>query len=641
MSSKFPERLQFLKSDNDKVLRFTDSVVQDLNAIGNKISDDVRHALGDRRIITQSNLLEALEFISYDSYGCVLLKELIPVERLVIQTNLDSRRFKISIRGFYGYLLEVLLSTYLQKGKGVKELAVKKLNQFIACYNARNIPYKIILPIKGIRACVSSSNDLVKKFLSEKSGLVLYRNILLLSRTQDIFFHNEFHMGFAKKLIGMAIYCKGNVKFKIASGDWYDFKNCDPVENYIGESEVWSEIKNIFSCFVLNNLRIGYSKQYYQFPWWIPNERIDYDFPLPNWLQYTDHYDPDESYSSKQKRKPPYSDLVPNVYCDITYLGNRRAEIMEFYDFGEISGGLGLFVMESSKQDEKLLEIPSSMYDKIIKTYYTFSRQRTPINFLSNQFLIDRLIKLRFRTNIEDTVIDACLVIESLLTGGKRRLTYQFKTHPSLLISRTPEELERNIQFFKHLYKLRSKIVHGDKEWRLVYHEFLAKFGTSNLFENYELKVVDLIFRKILQIIERINTIGTVLNKRVKTHLLNYLFINLQFIPQGVNLFEFIQSFSYPVSDAPYRKTQNSQKDLKRCKDRLIATMTMEGIPIPDWVETLKEAIIARESGKLNEVKKLLYCLDFRSIYLEFKDNLIIRSIIRKLETIKKQLSEL
>ena len=119
------------------------------------------------------------------------------------------------------------------------------------------------------------------------------------------------------------------------------------------------------------------------------------------------------------------------------------------------------------------LKIPSRKYQIFRNAFSIYSNIENPINFYSSQFIIKKLISLRLREKIEDAILDACLIIESLLIPENRELSYQFRLHTSLLISKDISDFRTNIGFFGDLYNLRSRIVHGDEDWHGIYRKFL------------------------------------------------------------------------------------------------------------------------------------------------------------------------
>ncbi|MFW9823233.1 MAG: hypothetical protein ACFFE4_09875 [Candidatus Thorarchaeota archaeon] len=519
------EQINYLDYSDTKVQTFLEELKEDLEKIKNNLSDDLKNSFNKRSVIIENKALRKYGFTSKDSKACKLFKTIFPIDNLNIQSDLDSRRFSIYIRGLCEYLTEEVLQEYIVNPGKFDEFVIGKLNDFIKSYKTKILSYEIILPLNGIIADVeASSRELVIPF-TENSGLSLFNDAILITKDTDIILGRSVHYRKDNNEEGInraiAIFCKGNInfKFKESHGFLFDFDRSEP--DSINISKEWIEIRNIFSSLILGNFKIGYSKQFYKFPWWVPKERFQYDFPTPEWLSDVMYFNPSQKMSIDRLKFLQIKHLIPESYRNITFPTPLRSQKVPFTN-GDIVNGTGTFRIDQGRSNEMSyqeinLKIPSRNFQIIRNAFSIYSRRDNPINFYSSEFIMNKMIHLRLRERIEDAILDSSLIIESLLVSGESELAYQFRLHPSLLISKNISDFETNLTFFKDLYNLRSKIIHGDEKWTEAYRKFLNRntrwnFSKSELdynkIEFTRSEVLNLIFLKILIIINRINAIG-------------------------------------------------------------------------------------------------------------------------------------
>ncbi|MFX0105066.1 MAG: hypothetical protein ACFE75_06215 [Candidatus Hodarchaeota archaeon] len=649
------ETIKPLSISESKVKLFITEVKKDLEKITNNMTDELKKAFNNRSVVIENTALEKYGFIPKDSNGCKLLGEIIPIENLTIQADLDSRRFTIQIRGLYEYLVEEVLQKYIINPTEIENFIIKKLNEFINSYKTKKIPYTIILPLNGIIADVEESNEELKISFTEKAGLILFDDITIITKKSDLILGRSVHYNKddIEKGVNRAIsiYCKGMIDFKFIEKNSFlfdlNFLRTEPES--INDSMTWVEIRNIFTSFILRNFKIGFSKQFYKFPWWIPKKRYLYDFPTPDWLRNVSYFNPSQKMSVDRTNLLQIKDLIPESYRNITFLTPVDKGERIIFTPGNISDGLGFFKIDRGRNHEMgyqeiKLKIPSRDFRLLRLIFTMYSNKNSPINFYSSQFIIKHLISLSLREKIEDAILDSCLIIESLLISGKMELSYQFKLHASLLISDNINDLKTNINFFNNLYTLRSEIVHGVEDWGERYRKFLNKHTRWNFTKsewNYDQMeftrsdLLNLIFIKILHIIIRINEIGLGLE-----HLQNpvNLIANLKFNPLTIDIKKLINDKVKHPQKVQKNRRKKLLKDLKRNVKMLTSIIDSERLDIPSWFKNLKIAIDDLDKGDFEKFRKVFCKLNIREWKPKSKNNKILNSILTNLEIIKEEL---
>ena len=614
---------------------------------------DVTESFVNRSAIIQNGALDKYGFIPDESKACKMFGEIVPIQNLTIQADLDSRRFTIQIRGLYGYLIEEILQKYIIYPGEIEKYIIKKINDFITSYKTKKIPYKILLPLNGIIADVEESNEKLTIPFTENAGLLLSDDATIITKNSDIILSRSVHYNRDDIEKGInrtiSIYCKGTLAFKFIEQNSFFFQFDRSEPDSINNSSVWFEIRNIFSSFVLSNFKIGYSKQFYKFPWWIPKKRYQYDFPTPDWLRNVMYFNPSQKMSIDRMKMLQIKDLAPESYRGISFPHPIDKEERITFTQGDISNGLGFFKIDQGRHfemsfQEPHLKIPSRDFQILIRKFAVYSNKKNSINFYSSQFIIKQIINLRLREKIEDAILDACLIIESLLVSGERELSYQFRLHASLLISNDIKELETNISFFNNLYSLRSQIVHGVEGWDESYRIFLNKhtrwnFGKSewnyDQIEFTRSEVLNLIFIKILHIIIRINEIGLSLKEIKKPY---NLIACLKFNPQDINLEEFNREQDKHPQDSQKVKQQKLLKKLTRIEQKLTSIIDSEKLLLPNWYENLKIAITNLNKGDYDIFQKIFCTLNIGDWKFTSKNQIVLNGILSNLEKIKEEI---
>ncbi|MFX1499931.1 MAG: hypothetical protein ACFFDH_03085 [Promethearchaeota archaeon] len=645
------QNIDLLSISNYNVENFIKEVKKDLEKIKNNMTLELIKTFEDNTIVIENHALEKYGFSPEDSSGCKLFEEIIPIENLTIQADLDSRRFTIYIRGLYGYLIEEILPKYISRANEIEEYLILKLNEFITSYKTKTFPYEIILPLTGIVADLKISKGKYKFQISENAGTLLFNDAIIITQNNDFSINrsvlyniNDIETGIRRAI---SIYGKGSLNFKIIEQNSFLFQFDKSEPESINANKVWIEIRNIFSSFILSNFRIGYSKQFYKFPWWIPKRRYLYDFPTPDWLRNITYFNPSEYMSIDRLKLFQIKDLIPESYRNITFAHpiDKGDEIG--FKQGNTKNGKGFFKVDRGRSHEMgfqeiQLKIPSNNFQILKNSFNNYSNKSNPINFYSNQFIFKQLINLRLREKIEDAILDSCLILESLLISGKGEFSYQFRLHASLLLSNNFIELISNINFFNDLYNLRSNIVHGSEGWFEVYKKFLknnVKWTISydndyDQIESSKNDVLNLIFEKIIRIIIRINKIGLPIEDIRQPY---NLIANMSFNPLSNKMQGFIVEKLKSTLDYKQKSEGKLLKKLKRIERRLTSIVKSEAVQIPEWYKNLKIAIKALDEGDFENFQKILCSLTLIELKKLSKNDKVLNSIYNNLKQIQER----
>lgn len=156
--------------------------------------------------------------------------------------------------------------------------------------------------------------------------------------------------------------------------------------------------------------------------------------------------------------------------------------------------------------------LPLSKLTEIKAIYYKLTDPNSSnISFSNNQikFLLNNLLRLVTRSSLEDAILDACLILESIGSSEKSKKYL-------ILASILADSSNKFTDFFKKQYniyncldKARNKIIHGSSDWTKQYLD-LAKtlIYTKDLNEDEICKKKNLVqerlYDKIAEIVKKI-----------------------------------------------------------------------------------------------------------------------------------------
>lgn len=444
-----------------------------------------------------------------------------------IRFSLDSKYYILHIGGLYNSLMEKLIPFYLLDPPSISEKLLLLLNEFNFHYSKKIIPYEILIPLKGIsfeRRKSEKIPDLV--FISEGSEFkTIYSNRIEINVMKDmriirkdgslIGIGTELHDS-QKNTVSHAIslLAKSYITFELQPPEQFP-PSIDlffPKQFLsLKKNPLWIELKNIYASFLIYNQKIRFGKPFYSFPWWLSKKISRYfEFPKPPWMLKTNFLKQHTLIPSKIFEELIIADLIPDFDRFNTFIfpfGEKSPTIKSNIWTSEMRfGGFGRDPKENVGFQRMDLIFPP-----IRQNYVFLSNENNSINFKKESLIFDRLIRLRQREYIEDAIIDANLIIESLLIPSREELGFRFRLNATLLVADSLKNAPVLFDYFKTLYELRSSIVHG-KNWNKKYREFakkilpysIANMSGDELILKTQEAVIDSIFVKICKLLIRI-----------------------------------------------------------------------------------------------------------------------------------------
>ncbi len=398
------------------------------------------------------------------------LKDLLQVDNFPfhIYFDLDFSYYGIKITSFYDKLFEVTFLIYLFWNSNLTNKILSMINKWRISFKLKSMPINILIPLKGFYFPISRRefdnkkqlyNILLKKLDNESK--VVIKN---LSNYSIINYHYnniedkiEFIFeGINKQFSEYCINAEGKIDFKL--------QNYQPRYSF---SYLWKFIKEVAQSIALEGTSLRFGQPFYSFPWWISSEiKIKFDFHYPDWM------------SNKFMNKSNYSGLIPDTEpFPMTFFRQMR----QYYEKGRQiweKDFITNYGAPLNTEIEFLKELHSdykkiSNPDRIEYLFRKLNDDESTINFKREFFILDRFLRLSQKEAIEDIILDACIILETLLLNNIRdELSYRLKLNVSSLLAESIEEFGSYYDFFSELYNYRSAIIHGNPK---PYNKFVKK----------------------------------------------------------------------------------------------------------------------------------------------------------------------
>ncbi|MFX1257372.1 MAG: hypothetical protein ACFFAN_05915 [Promethearchaeota archaeon] len=522
-----------INKENPRFKTLTNLIIQRLAQTKKKFNSKQLDFLREHDIILEPKTYQNLGFSDEDDKIINLLKELIqiPEEKRLIRFSLDSRFFTLQIGDLYDNLMNLLLSSYLMDEHSISEKLFLLLREFSFHFEKMIIPYKILIPLKGININRKSSEKIQNLvFVSKESS---FQNIYASQIEIKIF--RDFRI--IRKdfsIIGIATETHNSKKDEITHTIGLLAKSFIPFENpprkfppnqgralmdflypknilSLKNNPIWKELKNIYASFLVFNQKIRYGRPFYIFPWWISKETSRFfEFPRPSWMLKTDFTKQHSSQSSKIFEELIIADLIPDFDRFSTF-------ILPYQQLVRSSKGdmwtseTGIRGLGRDPRENYGFQRYNLIFKQVQQNYQVLSNKGNSINFEKDTMIFDRLIRLRQREYVEDAIMDGNLILEALLIPEPYEFSYRFRLYASILTMNSLEDGKKTEKYFKNLYLLRSLIVHGG-DWSKVYKKFVKlivsydidKYSNKELIEKTNDDVIDSLFQKIVIIIGKI-----------------------------------------------------------------------------------------------------------------------------------------
>ncbi len=530
--------------ENDNFQQFVKLMIIEYKRLNDLFSSDQIQWFKDKEVIFEPDALREFGYtIEKDE---IILESLMqsPIEEARIELNLNSKYFSFKIGELFYLLLESSFPKYLKSPSEIKTILLNHLNEFELFYDNKIIQYETILPLIRIQNRRNKNEPHISEIplLNEESkinrineiqtGIKIFSEYVVVRNDKSIVqVSTNIHDAKNNNIIeNVGIYAKGLTKFSLNSEG--NIKLMKPIIfKSVDENRVWNEIKNLYAAFLIYGAEIKFGTPFYIFPWWISKRLTSrFDFPEPQWMI--------------RKRIPEYPFFTLNLLFEelisrgiVPDLDKHQAFCNQLYPEMVIPSNdtkRNIFTSQTGfhglgKQQSTRGHTIYSLDDLHIKRIFNIlSKESNSINFYRNIFLFDRLIRLSQRRHIEDAIMDACLILESLLTTEKRiELSFRFRLYATLLISSNSTEAKNNYDYFRDLYNLRSIIIHGKENWALsdTYIKFAKNCITFDvngldkrtIFEKTNEYIVPNLFSKIVKIVSKIIQI----NEKFPNYLFN------------------------------------------------------------------------------------------------------------------------
>ncbi len=443
-----------------------------------------------------------------------LLNYLLPYsdDNVEIWISLDSRLYFISLEELYNCLFESAVEKYIRNQNEFSKLLLNLINDWRESIKTRIIKYELIIPLKGLYFSDLDWSKLVGKRVDDPEVIQYQENST---------FHGLNFKNYSIEINKIEKNCSINLK---PSGHYSIFRKEKPIFasfnhvflssiSYfplyfrginralnIGDSELWRYLKSIFQSFFVYGIKLSIGKPYYKFPWWISKKLIKkFSFAVPNWLNTN---------SMWLKSVEP---LIPDFFIANKALGidlNREREHSGDIFFGEskiLSQSMHSKGSGGYTRSLLLLKNISDLYQKLSNSKLPYISFKNP----KIQFLLNRLLQLGQASGIEDAILIACIILESIGTDQRTRQLMIV----SIIMSNSQKEfityIRKRIKLYDTLYKVRNSIIHGytniDVNFRNFGRVILNKEKISK-DEAYEKKNLILLwlFETIAEIIKNI-----------------------------------------------------------------------------------------------------------------------------------------
>lgn len=406
-----------------------------------------------------------------------LLNYLLPYseDNIEFWIPLDSRIYFISLSNVYNCLFENSIELYIRNKNEFSKFFLELINNWRKSFKTRIIQYELIIPLKGL---YFSDLD-----LSRFDGKRVDDPELIKFEKESTFYGQKF-INFQININGIEKECSIDLK---PTGTYIIFKkekSIAPRFNHvllttvsyfplifrginrapsISDSKLWQNLKEILQCFFVCGIKLSIGKPFYKFPWWISKKLIEnISFAIPEWMSTVSMW--------LEPVEPLIPDLfIPNIGLDFPFDKERTHDGDVFFGTPKILEQ-GMQSKGSGGYTQSL-----SIVRDIYNLYQKLKNPKLPyLSFKNNniRFLLGRLLQLGQCSEIEDTILTACIILESIGTSERTRMLMII----SIIVSETKDEFltyfKKRVKLFDKLYKVRNSIIHGRTNTDENYRDF-------------------------------------------------------------------------------------------------------------------------------------------------------------------------
>lgn len=405
----------------------------------------------------------------------VLLEKLLCLSKINLELtiSLDHSSLSLEIGDIYNKIIEEIVPIYLYHNSSYTEKTLNLINEWRESFRKKQMKIEIILPLKGFFLPQTENIRYYTKIFREKNHLkICLCSIPKYKYTSiEIKYSSKLNREFGQLKDLKVLYCisaKGKVPF-------YNFSNVE--HNYVFNF-LWGYIKKIAEAISLEGTLLRFGKPFYKFPWWISKNSINlFNFLIPDWIN--------QRYMNNNRNNI----LIPDIHLitiPFSYKenDNKLLKYRYFVQPDRIFGFSqsdynpnwelfsGHLIRERSIKKSEFVKFTT--YDKISdpniiqNLYNRLSDTSSQLNFESSSFILDRLLKIGQRDQLEDAILDMSLILESIFlgTGTNTELSYRLKLYASSLLSSNIVQFRIEFDYFDKLYRMRSQIIHGNANWK-------------------------------------------------------------------------------------------------------------------------------------------------------------------------------
>jgi len=467
-----------VKNDNIVFQKFFTNLLKELNNIHNNFPDfnirDLPVKENSYYIISSNFLHQFIRLNNLDDKKELfsLLKKLLNLStiKLEITISLDHSSLSLEVGDIYYNLIENIFPFYFYHNSSINEQALRLINEWRESFSKNLMNLEIIVPLKGFffpKEQFPNENKIT--FINEKNILDIslkkipeYRYTNLERKLSD---HLKYEIGHIES--SKAKYCitaKGQIPF-------YSFPHVGDTNEF---NYLWEHIKQVAESISLEGTVLRFGKPLYRLPWWISTKVLmSFNFLIPDWMnqKYMNNSQKFMIIPDRYSISIPFSDKEKitnqNLEMPTRIFGFSQSQLNPEWElFGEC------LMMGKSIEKSEPVKFSTSFKisdPKVINTLFEkLSKLSSQINFERNSFILERLLKIGQRDHIEDAILDASLILESIFLGKgyNSELSYRLKLYASSLLASNLDQFEKEFEYFNMLYVIRSQIIHGTANWK-------------------------------------------------------------------------------------------------------------------------------------------------------------------------------
>ena len=444
-----------------------------------------------------------------------------------ISFTFDLSSYSLYIRNLYNKIFEKMIYYYIFHKSQFSNILLQTINEFRRDFSSKKMEIEIKLPLKGIFTDIDLYKSPVNQTFIENRDFTIslksfsnysvekFGTIAPWEKKKTLF-----STGINTQIVKFYISAKFKLDFSITE---FDEKNIKIGKSSVLEwNPVWNEIKKVIVAMSLKGTPLKYGRPFFSFPWWISQTTVQkFNFIYPEWIDTRFFF---SSYKGKG--------LVPEIEAEFkenfdfhTYRIKHSKPIKRYLDTDFISSS---FHTSFDVQDRLFNDLFNNWNNHLLDlnsikiVFNKINSDNSYLNFQRKSFIFHRYLLLGIRNTLEDIILDTCLILEAIFLKNSSELSFRFALYVSSFLSSNEAEFENQFEFFKKLYGLRSKIIHGVQNWKDYKNKknkLLKKFielanlnGIEKLLErkgylnekNLEIIIQFFLFHKISSILKKL-----------------------------------------------------------------------------------------------------------------------------------------